>query len=96
MVDTSDSGHKDDFRFSRDVERAVSSGLSSEADEFLLFSSELLVVSFTSLSIFSSLGLGLFLSLGKESLLGIAQLGVSGSLLEDGLGDVLLGLFDLH
>jgi len=54
------------------------------------------VMSFTSLSIFSSLSLGLLLSLGDESLSSVSQLGVSGLLLEDGLGDVLLGLFDLH
>jgi len=72
MVDTSDSDHKDDSRFSGDVERTGSSGLSLKIYSFLLFSSEFLVMFFTSLSIFSSLGLGLSSLLGEESLLGIA------------------------
>jgi len=96
VVNTSDSDHKDDSRFSGNVERTSSSGFSSELDSILFFSSELLVMSFTSLSIFGSLSLGLFLSLGQPSLSGISQLGVSGSLLENSFGDVLLGLFDLH
>jgi len=96
VVDTSDSDHKDDLRFSRDVERTSSSGVSLGLDDALLFSNESLVMSFGSLGIFSSLGLSLFSSLGDESLSSVSQLGVSGSLLEDDLGDVLLGLFDLH
>jgi len=96
IVDTSNSDDKDDLRFSGDIEGSFSSGLSLEGNEFLLFSSESLVMSFTSLGVFSSLGLGLLLSLGNPSLSGFSQLGVSGSLLEVGLGDVLLGLFDLH
>jgi len=72
IVDTSDSDHKDASRFSGDVERTGSSGLSLKIYSFLLFSSELLVMFFTSLSIFSSLGLGLSSLLGEESLLGIA------------------------
>jgi len=96
VVNTSDSDHKDDLRFSGDVERTSSSGFSSKLDTFSLFSNEFLVMSFGSLGVFSSLGLSLFSSLGDPSLSGIGQLGVSGSLLEDGLGDVLLGLFDLH
>jgi len=63
IVDTSDSDNKDDLRFSRDVERLISSSLSLEVNEFLLFSSELLVVSFGSLGVFSSLGLSGFSSL---------------------------------
>jgi len=96
IVDTSDSDHKDDLRFSGDVERTSSSSFSLELDGLVFFSNELLVMSFGSLGVFSSLGLGSFGSLGDPSLSGIGQLGVSGSLLEDGLGDVLLGLFDLH
>jgi len=96
IVDTSDSGHKDDLRFSGDVERTSSSSLSSELDEFSLFSGELLVMSFGSLGIFSSLGLKGFSSLGNPSLSGLSELGVSGSLLEEGLRDVLLGFFGLH
>jgi len=71
MVDTSDSNHKDDLRFSGNVERTSSSSFSSELDLFSLFSDEFLVVSFTSLGIFSSLGLSLFLSLGDPSLSGV-------------------------
>jgi len=96
IVNTSDSDHKDDLRFSGNVERTSSSSLSSELDELSLFSSERLVMSFGSLGIFSSLSLGSFLSLGQPSLSGVSELGVSGSLLEESLGDVLLGLFDLH
>jgi len=96
IVDTSDSNHKDDLRFSGNVERTGSSSFSSELDTFLLFSDEFLVMSFTSLGVFNSLSLGDFLSLGDPSLSGVSELGVSGSLLENGLGDVLLGLFDLH
>jgi len=96
IVDTSDSDHKDDSRFSGNVERTGSSSFSSELNTFLFFSNEFLVMSFTSLGVFSSLGLGLFSSLGDPSLSSVSQLGVSGSLLEESLGDVLLGLFDLH
>jgi len=96
IVNTSDSDHKDDSRFSGNVERTGSSSLSSELDTFSLFSDEFLVVSFGSLGVFSSLSLGDFSSLGDPSLSGVSELGVSGSLLEESLGDVLLGLFDLH
>jgi len=96
IVNTSDSDDKDDSRFSGNVERTGSSGFSSELDLFKLFSDEFLVMSFGSLGIFSSLGLEGFSSLGDPSLSSISQLGVSGSLLEKSLGDVLLGLFDLH
>jgi len=96
IVDTSDSDHKDNLRFRGNVERTGSSSFSSELDSFSLFSDEFLVMSFTSLGIFSSLSLGDFLSLGDPSLSGVGELGVSGSLLEESLGDVLLGLFDLH
>jgi len=61
-----------------------------------LFSSLLLVILFTSLGIFSSLGLSLLLSLLDESLSRFSELGISALLLEDGFRDVLLGLFDLH
>jgi len=71
IVDTSDSDHKDASRFSGDVERTSSSSLSLEVYGLLLFSSEFLVMSFTSLSIFGSLSLGGFLSLGEPSLSGI-------------------------
>jgi len=96
FVDTSDSDDKDDLRFSGNVERTIDSGLSFKSDELLLFRGEFLVMSFTSLGIFSGLGLEGFGSLGQESLSGISELGVSGSLLEMGLGDVLLRLFDVH
>jgi len=100
IVDTSDSDDKDDLGFSRDVEGSFSSGLSLKGDEFLLFSGEFLEMGFTSLGVFSSLGLGLFLSLLDESLSGISKLGVSSVLLLVGLGGVglnlLLRLFDLH
>jgi len=96
VVNTSDSDHKDDPRFSGNVERTSSSSFSSELDGFLFFSDELLVVTFGSLGVFSSLSLSLFSSLGDPSLSSIGQLDVSGSLLEKSLGDVLLGLFDLH
>lgn len=72
IVDTSDSDHKDDLRFSGNIERTFSSSLSLEGDEFLLFSSVFLVMGFTSLGVFSSLSLGGLLLLGKISLLGIA------------------------
>lgn len=84
VVDTSDSDDEDGLRFSRNVERTFSSGLSSEVDELLLFGGEFLVVGFSSLGVFSGLGLSLFLSLGNESLSGITELGVSGGLLEVG------------
>jgi len=96
IVNTSDSNHKDDLRFSGDVERTSSSSFSSELDSLGLFSSEFLVMSFGSLGVFSRLGLDLFLSLGDPSLSSVSQLGVSGSLLEESFGDVYLGLFDLH
>jgi len=96
IVDTSDSDHKDDSGFSWNIEGSSSSGFSLLINEVLLFSNVFLVVSFTSLGIFSSLGLGLFLSLGKESLSGVSELGVSGSLLKEGLWDVGLSFFDLH
>jgi len=39
MVDTSNSDHKEDFAFGRNIERVFSSGLSSQTNElFLLFS----------------------------------------------------------
>jgi len=63
IVDTSDSDDKDDLRFGRDVERLISSSLSLEVNDFLLFRSVLLVVSFRSLGVFSSLGLSGFSSL---------------------------------
>jgi len=72
IVDTSNSDHKDDLRFSGNIEGSFSSSLSSEGYGILLFSSEFLVMSFTSLGIFNSLGLGSFLSLGQPSLFGIA------------------------
>jgi len=72
IVDTSDSDHKNDLRFSGNIERTFSSSLSSERDKFLLFGSVFLVKSFTSLGVFSSLSLGSLLLLGKISLLGIA------------------------
>jgi len=49
-----------------------------------LFGGEFLVVGFSSLGVFSSLGLGLFLSLGNESLSGVRELGVSSGLLDVG------------
>jgi len=82
VVDTSDSDHKDGLRFRGNIEGSFSSSLSSESNELLFFGSLLLVVGFTSLGVFSSLGLGLFLSLSDESLSGISELGVSVSLLE--------------
>jgi len=100
IVDTSDSDDKEDLGFSRDIEGSFSSGLSLKVYEFLLFGSEFLEMSFTSLGVFSSLGLGLISSLLDESLSGISKLGVSSVLLLVGLGSVglnlLLGLFDLH
>jgi len=57
MVDTSDSGDKDDLGFSGDVERTSSSSFSSELDGLELFSGEFLVMSFTSLGVFNSLSL---------------------------------------
>jgi len=72
VVDTSNSDHKDNSRFSRDVERTGSSGLSLKVYGLLFVSSELLVVSFTSLGVFSSLSLEISGLLSEESLLGIA------------------------
>jgi len=54
VVNTSDSDHKDDSRFSGNVERTSSSSFSSELDGFLFFSDELLVVTFGSLGVFSN------------------------------------------
>jgi len=96
VVNTSDSDHKDDLRFSGNVERTFSSSLSLKVNDVLLFLSKLLRISFSSLGVFSSLSFLGFLSLSKESLSSFSELGVSGSLLEVGLGDVLLGLFDVH
>jgi len=96
IVNTSDSGDKDELGFSGNIESTFSSSLSLKIDDLLLFSFVSLVVGFSSLGVFSSLGLGLFLSLGNPSLSGFTELGVSGSLLEVSLGDVGLRFFDLH
>jgi len=96
MVNTSDSGHKDDPRFSGNIVRTLSSSLSFLVNNILLFSSISLVVSFSSLSIISNPSLGLFLSLLVPFLSDFSELGVSGSLLEVSLGDFCLGMFDLH
>jgi len=72
MVNTSNSDHKDDSGFSRDVEGSSSSSLSLEINGLLFFSSVFLVMGLASLGVFSSLSLGLFLSLGQPSLFGVA------------------------
>jgi len=96
IVDTSDSDDEENLRFSGNVERTLGSSLSLKVDHLFLLSGVFLVMSFTSLGIFSSLSLGLFLSLLDPSLSGISELGVSGSLLKDGFRDLGVVFFDLH
>jgi len=96
MVNTSDSDHKDDSRFSGDIVSTSSSSLSFLVNDMLLFSNISLVVSFSSLGIISGSSLDLFLSLLVPFLSDFSELCVSGSLLEVGFGDFSFGLFDLH
>jgi len=92
VVDTSDSDDESDLRFSWDVERVFRSGLSSKGDEVLSLLSVELVEFTTSLSVSFLSGLSSGLSVCQESLSGLSQLRVSGSLLGDVLRDVLLSL----
>ena len=96
MVDTSDSDNKHNLRFSWDVERVFSSGLSAEGDEFFSLVSGKLVEFTTSLGVFGFSSLESCLSVCQESLSGLSQLRVSGSLLGDVLRDVLLGFAFLN
>jgi len=96
VVDTSDSDDKHDLRFSWDVERVLGSGLSAKVDEFLSLVSVELVEFSTSLSVFFSSSLTSLLFVCQESLSGLSQLRVSGSLLGDVLRDVLLSLAFLN
>ena len=96
MVDTSDSDDEHDLRFSWDVERVFRSGLSAKVDEFLSLVSSELVELTASLSVFFSSSLASLLSVCQESLSGLSQLRVSGSLLGDVLRDVLLSFAFLN
>jgi len=96
VIDTSDSDNENGLRFRWDVERVFRSGLSAKVDEFLSLVSVVLVEFTTSLSVFFLSSLASLLSVCQESLSGLSQLGVSGSLLGDVLGDVLFTFLSFH
>jgi hypothetical protein len=96
MVDTSNSDNESNLRFGWDIERVLGSGFSAESDELFSLVSMVLGEFSSLLGICFSSSLGSLLSVCQEFLSGLSQLGVSGSLLSDGLGDVLLGFAFLN